>query len=606
MALYGRFRFGSIRGVISMRFTLSRGTVPSICSITVPPTPNLDLKPKKMTITDGVRTVGFSGCIINDVSPGIDDDGHERWNITIVDRRWRWKYGVISGRYNIRSGGVIRKETKKSVRDLAKLIFDEMGEKNVDLSKMPNDTFPHFDWTDPVAPNVALDQVCQAVNCHVVPTTKDTFAVYPDGMGLDLPRLPNSSRGLAFDFAAGPGEVVMMSAPAQWQINFDLIPVGLDKGNEIRPIWDLSYMPKDEVTGERTWEFEEPPQFLNVETKYRKLAQETVWRWYQILPPGWVRRDSSKKKVTIEPGRNGMLKMPGPDLPIKSWRQFFPLLDHQLDYQQIPHVDRSRISGGEFDPLLRARKPAQVLGIFYDEQGRGADNYDETLLDQIGEDDSNEADAESPLIYQKGFTIDQDRGLVIFADPVYRFVDILDDKGRYAQAIGPAVIFLRCATNFYDVDTRAPWRRTMSKKVPGAPDPKAKVYHQHADAVPEYVTRFDWSNYKWRFDKNAGNLKDVDERLKLYLGYSMRKYEIKVPGQARYPILVEYAPDGLIAQVSWEISGTGTITTNVSKEREEITNMPSYDERRQALQLKNTLDQLQAQATHQDVKKDGR
>lgn len=619
MTLTPRFRFGPITGVISAKFALSRGTSPSVCVITVPPVPGLDLKPKPMIWSDGFRTLTFKDCIINDVSPSIDGDGFERWNIAIVDRRWKWKYGYVSGRYNVRSGGVILKETKKSVQELAKICFEAMGEKNPNVKQMPNDLYPHFDWTDPVAPNVALDQLCQVVNCHVVLTEKDTAAVYPDGYGKDLPQLPNTSRGVSFDFGAGPGKVTMLSAPVKWQLNLDLVAVGLDKDNTIKLLNDLSYTPELE-DGKRAWDKETPPLFLNVEKKYRKLAQESVWKWYQILPPGWAKFNKGTNTYEIKPVDNSFLKMPGTNLSITSVRQLFPILDHQLDYQKMSQTDKTRVDAKELDPLLQARKPAQVLGFYYDGQGKGEDNIEENRVNQIAGDDSNELDWEAPLVYDRGFNIDQDRGLVLFSEPVYRFNNTVVGNEVKDRKYSQAALVLRVAVNFHDISTRAPYRLFLSQAVRGASDPKLEAVHLCSDAVPEFVTKFDWetkrqvpvtvdvgTDGKIKSVKNMRvNIDDVDKRLKSYLGLTMRKYETKTPAQAQYPFLVEFAPDGMIAQVGFEISQSGEMSTMISKEREEISNMPTYDERRQAIQLKATLDQVAAKATQQDPNKNGK
>ena len=115
------FQFGTISGVESVSYSLSRGTAPSTCTLTIPPMPGLDFDPKPMVWSDGVRTVKFNDCKITSVVPSVGGDGFERWTVSIWDRRWRWKFGQVSGRYNVRHGGVIRKDTQKTVRQLAEI-----------------------------------------------------------------------------------------------------------------------------------------------------------------------------------------------------------------------------------------------------------------------------------------------------------------------------------------------------------------------------------------------------------------------------------------------------------------------------------------------------
>lgn len=587
MTLTPRFQYGSIRGVTSASFSLSRGTSPSVCSVTIPwglPEVAVDKVPKPMIWSDGQRQVVFRDCIVNDVSPSVASDGRQTVVISILDRRWKWKYGQISGRYNVRSGGVILKETRKTVQELATLCLKALGETKYDVKRMPNDTFPYIDW-DLMPVNAALDELCRLTNCHVSLTHDDRVLVMPDGTGNDLPALPNSSRGFAFDFGAIPGKIGMASAPAKWQLDFDLLPVGLDSDNTVKPIWELSYTPKVAGSGKDYWSWGEWP-YLEVETKYRKLAQETVWRWYMILPPGWIAKPKDGK-WKVQPGKKALKYMPGVDekLEVKDVRQFFPLLDHQLDVDYVRHTDRARVNAKEFDPKLLARRPAVVWGQFYDESGRGTDIYET-------DDDSDEFVFGQHLIYSKSFSVDQDRGVLVFADPVVRY-DINDSVKR------PAIIRLRCATNFYNADTRSAYRLFRTKELPAASDKKLVAWTGREDVIPEFII-----DEKGKLRKD--NTEDVHTRLDYYIGYAMRKYETKTPANAHYPFLVPYSPDGLIAQVNYEIDGEGFLTTSIHKEREETSNLVTYEERRQAVQQFATMEKFARIAGAQDEKKDGR
>lgn len=590
------FQYGSIKGVESASYSLSRGTAASVCTVTIPPDYALNFSPKPLVFSDGVRTVRLSNCIVSSVVPSIGADGYERWTVQILDRRWKWKSGQISGRYNIRHGGLIRRDTQKTVQELAKLCLTAMGEKNYDVKKMPNDTYPYIDWTL-MTPNAALEQLCQIVNCHVCLNEQDKVVIWPDGLGKDLPALPSSSQGITFDCGVRPGVVNAVSAPAVWQLNFDLLAVGLDVDNKIKPVWELSYIPefeRDDGTKIKTWAYE-PPPFMGVAKEFRKLAQETVWRWYQILPPGWVEIDGQGKAKIRKEG--GMQEMPWAKESIKSVRQFFPLLDHQLDYAQISHVDRKDLSSGDtsFDPLLRARKPAQVLGLFDDGEGRGNDNGIDAVTNALDADKSNEPHWETPFLYPGGFSIDQERGLVIFSDPVFRLwtqsggdgvMNTADDDLDFR---GQAQLYLRVACNFYDLKTNVPYRVCRNQTIKGAPDPKGEAFFAHEDVTPEFYTRFEWNEFKATYDSAAGNISDSNKKLDYYLGYTVKKFETRIPAFARYPWLQPYAPDGLIAQVNFEIDGEGRLSTTINREKEGLSNMPSYDDRRQAGHLKAML-----------------
>lgn len=343
----------------------------------------LDRVPKKLTISDGVRTVQFTQCLLQHAVPSTDGSGMSSQSCAVADRRWKWKYGQVSGKYNVRRRGQILEETKRTPRELAELCFEAMGERKYDISKMPNDILPFIEW-DMETPDAALDQLCQLVNSHVCLRADDTAAIYRDGEGNDLPNIPSSSFSDGLDFGEKPGMCGVASAPFQWQVDLTMTPVGLDKDDIIKPIDSLSYMPKG------GWGPVEVTEMEDVEKKYRKIAKETVWRWYLIGRP------------------EGMEIMPLTKEKLRSVDQFFPLLDHQLDYTRLSQEQKiARKNEGRIDAAAISRKPRQVFGVFYDEDGTGTDNVEE-FTDDLSPL-NNELKTANLSVYSKSFQVDNDR-----------------------------------------------------------------------------------------------------------------------------------------------------------------------------------------------------
>ena len=576
MALTPQFTFGNIKGVEQVTYTLSRGVAPSVAVVRMPLNiQGLDRKPNAMVFSDGMRTVRFSNCIISDVAPEVDGEGFQVMTVAIQDRRWQWKYGQISGRYNIRSGGFIQPATKKKPKALATLCFEAMGEKKFDVSRMPNDVYPFIDWNMD-NPAAALEALCQSVNAHVCLGYDDIVYIFKDGEGKDMPALPNSSSGVGFDFGTLPGKVGCASSLASWQFDFPLYPVGLDVDGSIKLIDDLSYRPKDEFGG---WRYVIPETMNglqdNQETRVdeRKLAKESVWRWYAVgLPLGLTIMPRSKEKL-------------------ETIQQLFPLLDRQLEFEQLTDLQQVKLGSSAYDKDVRQRRPQQVWGQFAGEDGRAIDNVADLSVGNLTAHPDLSQKANLKLVYAKSFTIDQERRLVMFSDPVYRVFRPKDRPG--SSNYYPPTLFLRTACNFYNLLTRAGYRLQKTVNV-GGPNKDLIDWQSREDLTPEwYLTN------RGEFNNES----EVQEGLDFYLGRSLEKFRSRIPAHASYPYLLPYSPDGRIAQVTFEIDGEGFIGTTVNKEVEGLNTPVTYKERVAEVRRLQTERRLERMYQTQDPKK---
>lgn len=598
-ALTPQFRFGNIQGVESVSYSLSRGIQPSVCTVQMPlNVSGLDRKPKTMYFSDGIRTVQFADCIISDVSPATDGEGFQVMSIAILDRRWKYSFGQISGTYNVRTAGEIQSATKKTPRELATLIFEAMGEKKFDVSRMPNDTYPFTEW-NLSTPGAALEELCDAVNAYVCLGHDDVLRIFKDDDGQEIPNSPSSSSGKGFDFGAQPGQVGVASGLMMWEFDFPLEPVGLDVDGKIKPIDELSFVPdvfySDDGEDIGGWKYVDPVTMNGVqghgsvsnrrETYINeiKLAKETVWRWYRIGIP-------EKLKT-----------MPLTQEKVISVNQFFPLLDHQIEYETISESQKASLADSAYDPEFLTRKPQLVWGQFYAEDGSKDDNTQELLQGKpfnfpvstnLGKTKVNEDGREvlvyGSLIYPKGFRIDQDRRIVVFSDPVYKLTD-----AKLGSYYDKPKLYLRTACNFYNDKTRAGYRQQVKKSV-GGPSSDLVAWTSREDLLPSW--------YK-RDSKEVNNLKEIEKGLNYYVVYAMQKYRSRTPAQAEFPYLLPFGPDGKIAQVTFSIDGEGFIGTQISKELEALNTPVTYQERKKLVRDFETAKKLQQQAQTQDPKK---
>lgn len=589
MTLTPSFKFGSITGVGSMSFSLNRGVQPSVATVTMPFNPQIAFAKGNvfpMVISDGFRTVSFRDCILYEAFANESDSGEKQMTLAIYDRRWRWKYGQVSGAYNLRSGGQLLRHTRKTPRELVLILLEAMGEtsRTVNLSFLPQDpgVYPYVEW-DLENPAAALDSLCQQINCHVCLGSDDKIYVFRDGFGKDLPDIPSTSQGDGFDLQVFPGQLGVASAPFAWQMDLPLEAVGLDTDNTIKAIEQLSYRPDgtDRFPG---WNSLDVVTMAGVDDGSRKLARETVFRWYSVKIP------------------KGLKRMPVADEPINHVGQLFPLLDYQLEYERVPDIERvlgsdPRRSDDLPDPLQRRRRPALIWGLFYNEQGTGEDSMPDVKVDGRYIDlsrvktneDGNEVLVYQPLIYSKSWVIDNERYLVAFADPVFRYVD---------NKIEPAKLFLRVAVNLYSSSTRAAYRWAKKLKVPGAPDPKLIEWESREDILPEWR----WTSATQTTDNIR---EEVNPAMDYYLGELVRKYETKIPGHITVPGCLPFGPDGRIAQVVWSIDGEGFMRTTLNRQVEGLNTPVDYQERRKRVR-RQAIDVRSERASRKQDQKRGK
>lgn len=272
-------KFGTIKTerILGVTYTLTRGITPSAALLrltpedTEPQVGNLVLKWDNLTLT-------FRDCALVD-APVRHSFGRQTAIEAIVwDRRWKWRYGEISGEWNRRScAGKIVLSTRKSVRELCQLCLTAMGEFTSALSQVPDDVYPHVKW-DRANPAQELMWLCELVGCVPGIDANDETKVWRMGTGA----YPDSDTfDLTDNYKAKPtvvpSTVQIATAPTVVQAKMKLEAVGLDIDGTIKPIDLLSYKP---VGG---WGKEWWHAFPDVDPAYRHLAEQSVWRWYRIM-----------------------------------------------------------------------------------------------------------------------------------------------------------------------------------------------------------------------------------------------------------------------------------------------------------------------------------
>ncbi len=254
-------------GVESCTGTVSHGIGPAAFVLTCYPQTAVPNAFGTLVIGDGFRRVVLRDCKVENLTGSADSSG-QAYTLTILDRRWRWKTGVISGRYNqLDPRGKLIPWTIRSPYELAELCLKAMGEKNyrIDLPAgltraagqnlnrflALGENFPQSLANPPtvwdvIPPAVALARLADQYGCRVVwQPVADRVLVTPLGKGrAQLPNEPCESIAPAITQPAVPRAVGVAGAPVRIQMRLLLEAVGQEWDESWVPIDELSYAPQ--------------------------------------------------------------------------------------------------------------------------------------------------------------------------------------------------------------------------------------------------------------------------------------------------------------------------------------------------------------------------
>jgi hypothetical protein len=203
--------------------------------------------------------------------------------VTLVDRRWRWKYGTITGAYNVREGaGELR--WPKTARELATMLAVAMDEPNADVQLLPDAVGPEVDWFG-ANPAAELALLAQSYGCVIGFTNQNRMTLYREGKGGGLPSLPRVFQSaLAGETKQLPWAVSLYGGPDEFEMVLNLTPVGTETDGRILSIDQLSYKPAGQSWG-RTY----AGKFMAVTNEeHRKLAQRDVFRMFRVDGQGAI------------------------------------------------------------------------------------------------------------------------------------------------------------------------------------------------------------------------------------------------------------------------------------------------------------------------------
>lgn len=347
---------------------VSRGIVPSTIVLETMPLPAIQAVPAPLVINVGGRTYTMPDVVAAShwVKPPNPLTGFRNC-LRLLDHRWRWRFGSISGVYNSRlPNGAVDPNSRRTPAELATLCLTAMGEVGFNVSMMPTGMFPPVRW-DKDNPAEALDKLCRYVGCEVTGGEIGQVTIWPIGVGNDLPDGDRINPPFTLDAADRPKELIVQGGNTVFQSRLKLVGIGRNGNTGLPLVTRAPYGPST---------LQSPFSYPDIdEDDERTDAFQSAYKWFYT--------DSQA---------DGTQTLPGANTPI-SYGYQYKLLPSLLDYWTS--------KDGRFLPVTQ-----KVLGKFWP----WGDDAEEQL---------------TQITYNGSFAVDDARNIVRFPYPVWN----LDSAG---------------------------------------------------------------------------------------------------------------------------------------------------------------------------------
>ena len=537
MAIPANAYYPGITQVLAVSANMSHGITPTGFTLTIVPQPsNQIIDIGTLTLEYNNETLAFPNCRVDQASFSFDGGGNII-GLTILDRRWRWSFGRVSGEYNVRrEDGTIDKieggdpefaveDSERTPAELAEVLLQAAGEIIAPdaLNVLPTEPRPYVNW-DAANPMSELANLCDMFACRVVLCLDNLVRVFKVNVGADLPTEGLISYGANFDYFDSPDQVSLVTAPIRWQHDFELEAVGLDVDGAIKLVDDLSYKPSAGWAG--NYNILSDIAGADFDTG-KTLAHKSVLKWYRVKVP---------------------FTLPGYGL-IKHLSQIV-LLGTQ--------VFRTTADG------IATDRDALVYGVWYTEkdmdEGNSRDSI--TYLPDSTVDASPAEDERAYMIVGEGFTIDADRGLV-------KFSDYIGQKNTTTKYFEPATLRLRTTCYVRNAITRGLERASTNATIRNVPNP-VTLDLRHDEIQPHR-----WARYNDDFEPTdiQNNDAELFGEADYYLTEAVQRFQaVKVPQDGLYAgWRFDIELDGAIQSITWSVSSQGDAGPTTRIERAQDT-----------------------------------
>ena len=591
--------FPGIKQVESFEYSREHGITPGTACITIAPQEFLPAKTGPLVMAYGRFRLVMQDFITDTLSFQFNQQGL-LWRLKLIDGRWKWRYGEVSGHYNERlPHGPVEKlnpRTEATPEFLVKELFKAMGVKKYNIASLPNlRPFVHWDKANPAQ---ELADLCDKFGMRIVYRLNGSVAICPvgrGGMSGDreplLPDGPIIQDSGTFDPPEQPDEIHFVCGPTRFEVDIPLEAVGDDIDGLVKPIDELSYAPKvKDAAGnpgkKADWSQADVVFFLDV-----PLVTGTIHNWYNYVSPRELAKQSVYRKYRVRAYYNlasgkKPLKIEGCKTKIENVRQILPI--------------GLQISEPTYDPETGWFKP--VSSILWGIYTKGdANNYE---WDRDGK-----IDIKPPILYQprdpgtgqllvskdttvigpESWNMDPETGIITLSSQVKRITNPTNTANRRYL---PAVLWLRTSVTVSDWNTLIPIRHVVKRTMPPPKLGTGPHIVRDDDIFLRVTPQYSAGNPESSKDAPKDNMDIVKKYANERLDAEQKKFQTKGPRHVTYAGWISVDLDGGIVQVSWTMGKTGAFTAASLNDEIAVLTVP-YQERRFIEKLRNDkLDQM--------------
>lgn len=439
--------------------------------------------------------VEMRDCLVDRPNYRVSTNGHSI-GLVLLDRRWRWKYATVTGRYNVPlgNGDLLN---RKSAQDLAYLCFQAMGEPGAIVGEMPGDVYPEVAW-DATRADIALDELCEMFGCEPTLYLNDGAAIIRYGFGAFPPNnLDIQSLGITIDPPVVPKTLRAVCDKTIVQCRMEYEAVGVDRDGSVVPIDDLTYKPAGGWESEADWtEFPAVAEFSD-----RLLAAQSVGKMYR--PVAFA---------------DGGMVVPGLDVEIDNIERLTPFRARLLETFTV-----------DDDVVFNTPK---VIGKYWVE---GSPTVSQNTEDY------------EPV--NQPFRFDRGSGIVKFEKPLLK----LNDSNQWV----PADLLVTVAFSVERSDSLLPIRAEFTRDIGGS---IGEVVLETRIRPHMIVCRYDDTADATVVSETVDNWDGISEEADIALQRVAETYTVQSAGQVVHRGIQEIFTDGIVRQVYWSIGESGFTT----------------------------------------------
>lgn len=554
----------------------------------------------------GQRVLLLPDCQLDRVTAITTDNGFTL-EATLLDPRWKWAYGTISGEYNIPDPkGEILKGTERTPQELATLLLKAMfnlpedkdtkrkGSKRraarlskasplpYDVKALPNDSRPRTEWDDD-NPARMLDRLCESLGCVVVYKWNGTVKLERAGQGNYLVDDDDvTDLNVTLDPREVPDTVMIVTPEKRFEVVLPLEPVAIDTDRTYKDPYKVSYVPKAShpftPIAKQGW-----LDGVDVLTDpvHLALAKESVFRCYRLLLPDAFFHIANNLSFTANAGYVSIFEDPLSQTE-RDFHLTIPGFGQVDNLWQILPVQDGQV-GFSYDALSEdySNKPATIFGLFqaYDEVGQPSDtsnNFD-PAVERLDEE-------KHALPQDVGWSLDPSTGIVKLSAPLVRWGTPKLNGGNveFTPYLFP-VLWIRLTIGVRDKKTRA-WEKYRRERRIGNRGTGPRVIRR-PDLQHNTIFTYTFnSNFTPELKRKGGQLAGPDDEIvgiqtnenkiqKLcdqQIDATVASYQGTQPQVVSYRGLKFVECDGAIRQVMIQAGDDGFCETMASRDDEAL------------------------------------